>query len=199
MPFAVEHRRALKRIPPWMFDEYVRADECPRFHYGLGVTLQQFLAYGLDNQMITSADIQDNMAVAYCVQCIVNNLSILCKVRLRYELVSHFHYTRVVALYSNFDKRDRQLSPAEEDRVVGFIKTQLNLSPDLQPIWYWDIQSSPSVTTTRLPPIPIAVTLHMTIMKTNDEDQTAEFEPVDEALKAKYGPYQGRRLKGRRK
>ncbi|EIN08962.1 hypothetical protein PUNSTDRAFT_134135 [Punctularia strigosozonata HHB-11173 SS5] len=187
LAFAVEHRRALKRLPPWMCDEYLREDDCPRFHYGLGVSLDQFRAYGIKYKLFTPREAKSDMLVVCQVRRIVDLISKRGKVKakLRYAIIQHYRYTRMIAFYTNFNKYKEEMASNEEAKVVKLLKSELNIPSDSQPLWYWD--SANSSTLPEDP--PKAVKLHMQVTQTQDEDQKPVFEDVDPETQAKCASY----------
>lgn len=136
LKFALEHRKGIRRLPPWMTDKYLRKGDCPLFHYGVPVPVETLVAYGVKNGLLD--DDKDKIAIVYALSLIVSLLAERCRAPLRYALVSHTRHFGVVALHNNLNVNRLRRSPDKEDIILQNIRDELGLSPNSQPLWYYD-------------------------------------------------------------
>ncbi|EIN08984.1 hypothetical protein PUNSTDRAFT_134157 [Punctularia strigosozonata HHB-11173 SS5] len=184
-----------------MYDEYLRREDCPLFHYGLGVSLDRFRAYGIKHKLFNSKDAQDDVRVVCHVRRMVDLIAKRGNAKpLRYTIIHHYHFTRMIAFYTNFNKYESPLTPDEVARIVAFIKAELDLPSDSEALWYWDCENPSTATSDTLtnPKIPKAVKLHMQVTQTENEDQQPVFEDVDLEIRARYVSYATKRKGARR-
>ncbi|EIN08946.1 hypothetical protein PUNSTDRAFT_143613 [Punctularia strigosozonata HHB-11173 SS5] len=188
--FGLKHRKAMTRLPEWMTDEFLREDDCPLFHYGVGVTIQQLRVFCIKQQIYKPDKDSDEMAMCALPE-IVDVLSQLCRAKLSWVRIGHPRYVLAIALYTNFNLYKQKRSRSQEATIFEAVKKELDLSPNAQPLWYWDMERSTRAETiakmTKIPKIPKAVMLHKAVLGYEDIDVTADFEPSDEELKAHFG------------
>ncbi|EIN08997.1 hypothetical protein PUNSTDRAFT_143637 [Punctularia strigosozonata HHB-11173 SS5] len=188
LQFLIKHRRALMRIPSWMCSKGIRQDECPVFHYGVGVTLEHLRVYGIKHGILPLDDAEIALSVISCVGQVVSDIAKRGKVKLYHTMVTHHSYTNAVALYTNYNKHRRYRSSEEDEKAVSFIKAELGLPSDCRALWYWDDDTPKTVTAETLP-IPKTVESRMQRLKIEDGNQNLEFESVDEELIQRYASF----------
>ncbi|EIN08989.1 hypothetical protein PUNSTDRAFT_52406 [Punctularia strigosozonata HHB-11173 SS5] len=188
LQFAVKHRRALTRISPWMSGKALRPNDCPLFHYGVGIPLEQLRAYGIRRGLIPRDEAHISLSVLSRLDQIVKDIAKRCNGKLYRAKVAHYSYTNVVALYTNYSKHLRHRSSEEDERVISFIKAELEIPSDCRALWYWDTHTPKTVTEETLS-IPKAVESRMQRLKLENGEQTMEFESVDEEIIQRYASF----------
>ncbi|EIN08987.1 hypothetical protein PUNSTDRAFT_134161 [Punctularia strigosozonata HHB-11173 SS5] len=120
-----------------MVQEDVGPDDCPLFHYGLGVPHDRLVSYAIRKEFIPAGATR----MMTCSDRMLRNLTMICRARIRLAVVVHPIYDFVLSLYSNFSLCEDELSEDDEDEVIDILKRELNLDPDAEPLWYWDIST----------------------------------------------------------
>lgn len=136
LKFALEHRRGIRRLPTWMTDKYLRKGDCPLFHYGIPLPVDMLIDYGHKNGLLD--DVTDSFAYFRAFPHIVSLLAERCHAPLKYATVSHPRHFGVVALYNNFNVNQFRRSSYDEEMILKNIRDELGLSPNSQPLWYYD-------------------------------------------------------------
>ncbi|EIN09008.1 hypothetical protein PUNSTDRAFT_134181 [Punctularia strigosozonata HHB-11173 SS5] len=169
------------RIPPWMCRKGLRQNECPMFHYGVGIPVERLKAYGIRHGFIPRDEAHISLVVISSLDLIVKDIAKRCNANLYRAKVAHYSYTNAVALYTNFGKYLDHRSEEEDERVISFIKAELELPSDCRALWYWDTRT-PRTVTEETVSIPKAIELRMQRLKLENGEQTMEFESVDEEI-----------------
>lgn len=138
LKFIVRHRKAIKRLPTWMTHKYLHKDDCPIFHYGIPVSVQQLRTYGIKQGLYK--DNVDAIIVGLTVSWPISHLADHCGIPLQHAVVMHPRHNGVIALYNNFDKHQLQTTPDKEAAIIQTIITELGLSPNSRALWYWDLE-----------------------------------------------------------
>ncbi|KAI0308403.1 hypothetical protein OF83DRAFT_1160766 [Amylostereum chailletii] len=114
----------------------------PLLHFGLPVTMEQYLSCVRKNDLIPDGFSEQQVA-GLAMPVVIGHLHKKTKVLVRPQDPLSWEYDSMIALYSNYTQEKVALSEEAERDTIRLIREELGIDEDTQVMWWWDIKHGP--------------------------------------------------------